>query len=67
MSEGLKRLGVNARIKVIETAINKVAGEKGLYGFTAQDVADACEVPTSKGTVLRYFHTLDEMRGVVNG
>lgn len=59
------RIGVTARIKVIETAIRKAAESKGPYGFTAQDVADLCEVSTSKGTVLRYFHTLEDMRAVL--
>lgn len=65
MSQTVKRLGVDARIMVIKTAIRQVAAEKGRFGFTAQDVADACEVPTSKGTVLRYFHTIEDMRAVL--
>ena len=62
----MKRLGVQARIRMIEAAIRQVAAEKGIFAFSAQDVADACPVATSKGTVLRYFHTLEDMRKVVD-
>lgn len=65
MKDDVKRLGVTARTRMIEEAIRAVAAQKGIYAFTAQDVADACPVPTSKGTVLRYFHTLEDMRKVV--
>lgn len=52
----------STRKRVIVTAAMQVALKRGLAAITFEDVADACEVETSYGTVRRYSGTLTELQ-----
>ena len=51
------RLSADQRKGVILKAIGKLAVEIGVYGITYDNVAETCEVETSRHTVKHYFRT----------
>lgn len=57
-----RRLDPEVRRKIVLNAAVKLARENRVEGFTQQDVADACEVETTRETVKRYFPTIADLR-----
>lgn len=58
------RLDAKSRRRMIVDAAQRVAltVPGGVMGLTPENVAAACEVPTSPATVRRYFLTMAELR-----
>lgn len=61
-----KRLTPDERREVILKGAAAVAArEQSVMALTRQNVADACEVQTSKETVKKYFPRLADLRDIV--
>lgn len=63
--ENRLRLTADQRRKIILDAAAKLTTEReSLLAWTRQDVADACEVPTTVDTV-KHYYTMDDLREAV--
>jgi len=59
------RLTPERRRAVIVTAALKLSKAQGICGWTRQDLADACDTPTSKETTKYHFKSLDNLRKLI--
>jgi DNA-binding transcriptional regulator YbjK len=50
---------------IIQAAVRLTRDRDSLYAWSRQDVAEACEIPTTSDTVKHYF-TMPELRAVVS-
>jgi DNA-binding transcriptional regulator YbjK len=51
---------------IVQAAVRLTQERASLYAWSRQDVADACEIPTTSDTVKHYF-TMPDLREAVAG